>query len=63
MKSSNKRRVTVKEIHDIYGIKPSTIYWWLKDRKIPFAKVGKLVFIKAMDVENLLEINEIQPEE
>lgn len=63
MSNLSKKRLTVKDVHEIYGIKPSTVYWWVKDHKIAYSKIGKNIFLKVIDVERLLDRNEIQPEE
>ena len=56
---SNKKLMTVRDIQDTYGIKPSTVRWWIRDGVLSHIKVGKLLFIKQVEIENLIEKNEI----
>jgi len=56
MKNKNNCRfLTVNELNDHFGIKPSLIYWWLREKKIIHYKVGKKVLIKELDFLTFLE--------
>jgi excisionase family DNA binding protein len=43
------------------GMKESTIRSWILDRRIPFVRMGRRVFVRRIDVEQLIEANVVYP--
>jgi len=50
-----------KKIEQIYGIEAKTIYWWVRDRKVPYTKIGKSILIPQTELERFLDNNTVQP--
>ena len=46
----NKNILTIKELSEIISIKPSTLYSWSMQKKIPFIKIGKKVLFDLAEV-------------
>ena len=46
--------LSVKEVAELIGVQPSTIYQWTHQRFIPHIKVGKLVRFNADDISRWL---------
>ena len=44
-----------KEVAEMLGVKPSTIYQWTHTGYIPHMKLGKLVRFRLQDIERWLE--------
>jgi len=56
-----EKYITVKEIHKKYGIKPTSIYWYINQKKFEYLKIGKSVFIYEKDFKKFLENHTIKP--
>jgi excisionase family DNA binding protein len=46
--------ITVPEAASLLRLKPSTVRSWILTRRIPYAKLGRLVRIRRADVEALI---------
>ena len=49
------RLLSVEETGSILGLKPSTIYSWACERRIPTVKIGRALRIKLSTVEKLIK--------
>lgn len=45
------------QVADRYGVKVSTVWAWIREKKLPAVKVGKLYKIKATDLEAFEKAN------
>jgi len=54
-KTKQGRFLTVKSISSDYGIKKSTLYWWVRNRALPFYRVGKQIFFREDELLGFLE--------
>ena len=52
--------MSIEETAEYLGIKKSTLYSWVFQRKIPHIKLGRLVKFDPNDVEQLLKQNRIE---
>jgi excisionase family DNA binding protein len=52
----------VKEAASRLRLKPTTIRAWILNRKIQYAKIGRRVFIRASDVDALINGSLVPPE-
>jgi len=50
----NQKYLTVKQIYEKYGIKPTKTYWYIREGKIFYAKIGKSVLIPEKDFQIFL---------
>jgi len=57
----NKKYLSPREIQELYGISISKIYWWIRERKITYSKIGKSILIPQTEFERFLDNNTIQP--
>lgn len=46
--------LTIKEACEILKISRATFNRWMKESKIPFSKVGRIVRIKKSDIEKVM---------
>ena len=53
--------LTPRDIKNKFGIKSTTVYWWVRNKKITFTKIGKNVFISEKELLRFLESNTIRP--
>ena len=53
--------LTVDEVADFLRVKPSTVYEWAKQGKIPASKVGRLWRFSRKDVEAWVRNGGVQP--
>jgi excisionase family DNA binding protein len=51
------RTATVETVADRLGVSPWTVRSWIRQGRIPFAKVGKRVLVRVDDIEALLAQN------
>jgi len=50
-----------KQIYKQYGIETNKIYWWVRERKITYSKIGKSVLIPQKEFEKFLDNNTLKP--
>lgn len=53
----NKIYLSPRQVHELYGISLSKIYWWVRERKITYSKIGKSVLIPQKEFERFLDNN------
>jgi len=53
--------LTVEEVADFLRVKPSTVYEWAKQGKIPASKVGRLWRFSKQDIEAWVRNGGAQP--
>ena len=46
-----------EQVADRYGVKVSTVWAWIREKRIPAVKVGKFYKIKAADLETFEKSN------
>jgi len=51
--------VSVKELAETLGVRPTTIYQWVNQRKIPYVKLGKRILFKPKDINRWIEKNTV----
>ena len=51
--------VSVRELAETLGVKPTTIYQWVNQRKIPYVKLGKRILFKPKDINRWIEENTV----
>ena len=59
--ANNNFYLSPSDIKKKYGIRTSTVYWWVRNNKITFAKIGKNVLIPETELLRFLESNTIRP--
>ncbi|MFC1482787.1 helix-turn-helix domain-containing protein [Candidatus Margulisiibacteriota bacterium] len=42
--------LTIKDVASILKVKPETISWWTRSRKIPFVKIGRYIRYLEKDI-------------
>jgi len=58
--------MTVRQIHEKYGIKPTSTYWYIQQKKFRYLKIGKSVFIFEKDFKKFLDnhtVKTLEPED
>jgi len=50
-----KKLLTARAIFEIYGINKATIYFWIRNKKFRYIKVGKSIFIRELDFIEFLD--------
>lgn len=50
MNEEPKRPLTKEQLGDHYGVRPRTVDRWMKERGIPYMKLGKVVRFDLEDV-------------
>ncbi|MBU1868788.1 helix-turn-helix domain-containing protein [Patescibacteria group bacterium] len=55
----NKRFLSIDEIADYLGLKKSTVYSWVHQRKVPYIKMGRLVKFDIQEINKWVKINTI----
>lgn len=59
-----EKLLNVKEVSEILGVKPKTLYEWkYRKQNLPFVKVGKSLKIREQDLLDFIERNTKKPEE
>jgi len=56
-----QKYLTVKEINKKYGIKTSKLYWFIRESKIIYVKIGKSVLIPEKDFLTFLDSHTKNP--
>jgi len=51
--------LSVKKIQEIYAIDPVKIYWWVRNAKIVYTKIGKTLLIPETEFREFLKANTI----
>jgi len=59
----SEKYLSPKKIEQIYGIEAKKIYWWIRERKITYLKIGKSVLIPQAEFERFLKVNTNNPVE
>lgn len=52
-----KRLLSVRDVADLTGAAPQTLYQWCAQSKIPHVRLGTLIRFDADDVERWIETN------
>jgi excisionase family DNA binding protein len=55
-----KRYIGIQELSEYLSIPKGTIYVWVCHRRIPYAKVGKLLRFDLQEIENWLKIRKVE---
>jgi excisionase family DNA binding protein len=54
---NEKRFITIREVCELLGVKPSTVYQWTLAGKLPVHKVGRLNRYKMDEILDLFKVN------
>lgn len=49
-----------KQIADRYGVKNSTVWAWIREKKIPAVRIGKCYRVKESDLADLERANKVR---
>lgn len=55
--------MSVQEAADFLRIRPSTIYLWVSENKIPHSKIGSRLIFKREELESFVEVRNGSPEQ
>jgi len=55
-----KKYLNVKELSRLTGLKQSTIYQWVNQRKIPYIKLGKKVLFDPDKINKWIDENTVK---
>ena len=55
-----KKYLNVKELSRLTGLKQSTIYQWVSQRKIPYIKLGKKVLFDPDKINKWIDENTVK---
>ena len=53
--------MTIKEVAPILNVKPVTIYRLIKQREIPFRRVGHKILFSDSDLQQYLDSTKVEP--
>jgi len=56
---TQNRYLSVKKIEEIYAINPNKVYWWVRNGKIIYTKIGKTLLIPEVEFRQFLERNTV----
>ena len=59
--SEKERLLNVREAAEILGLKPSTLYQWVYERRIAHVKLGSAVRFRLSAIEKLIADSEVKP--
>jgi len=57
----NKKYLSPKQLEEKYGIPKGRIYWWIREKRIFYTKIGKSVMIPDKEFKKFLDMNTIKP--
>lgn len=52
-----EKLLTAKEVAEILGLKLSTLYDWVYQRKIPYIKIGSLLKFSPAVIQNYIDMH------
>ena len=55
-----KKYLNVKELSGLTGLKQSTIYQWVSQRKIPYIKLGKKILFDPDKINKWIDENTVK---
>jgi excisionase family DNA binding protein len=55
------RLLSIDEAAIKLGISPLTMRAWIRQRRLPFVRLGRRVLLHPQDVENFVDANRIEP--
>jgi excisionase family DNA binding protein len=61
MHEGKYRIVDIKEAAKYYGLKVSTLYQWVSQKKIPYYKLGRLVKFDLNELDKFIEKTKVNP--
>jgi len=53
--------LNVQEAADYLGLKVSTLYEWVSEKRIPYIKAGRLVKFDLADLDSFIEKSKVKP--
>jgi excisionase family DNA binding protein len=53
--------LSVEEAATKLGISPLTMRAWLRQRRLPFVRLGRRVLLHPEDIENFVDTNRVKP--
>ncbi len=56
-----RRLVNIKEAALYIGLKVSTLYGWVSEKKIPYVKIGDRVLFDIADLDAFIEKSKVKP--
>ncbi len=56
-----RRLVNIKEAATYIGLKVSTLYGWVSEKKIPHVKIGDRVLFDIADLDAFIEKSKVKP--
>jgi len=56
---TQNRYLSVKKIEEIYGIDPGKVYWWVRNSKVIYTKIGKTLLLPETEFRQFLESNTV----
>lgn len=51
----NRRFLGIDELAEYLGVKTSTLYSWVYQRKVPYTKIGRLVKFDFIEIDKWIE--------
>lgn len=61
--TGSRRWMNVSELADYLGLKPSTIYQYIGERRIPYYKKGHLVRFREEEIDRWMEASRVKTAE
>ena len=55
----NSKFTTVRKASEKYGVDQSLIYYWIRNRKFLYNKIGKKILFKEVDFTNFINSHSI----
>ncbi len=56
----NKLLLDVKQLSELTGLSIFTLYSWINQKRIPYVKVGRLVWFDPKKIEKWIEGNSVE---
>jgi excisionase family DNA binding protein len=56
-----KEFLSIKELSELLGIKPKTLYSWVENGKIPAYKFNGALRFKTTEINEFIQFNKVQP--
>jgi excisionase family DNA binding protein len=60
--AEQRQLLNVGEAATVLGMKESTIRSWILKRRIPFVRMGRRVFLRRTDIEQLIQESVVLPQ-
>ncbi|MFZ7114901.1 MAG: helix-turn-helix domain-containing protein [Bacteroidota bacterium] len=58
--SSERKRIGIKELCELFGFSKATVYNWVSQRLIPYSKVGRRLLFDLSDIEDWIKTKRVK---